>query len=266
MFATDFLFDSQRSSDFGCMICSFDDNSETATGGEMEYNVVKTPDTDKFTFYGSQSTSVITWKFSICKKPCKNNNMYFTQYEESMIAKWLIKTDGYRLIQFEQDGYEDIFYNVYINMLPHQIMGKTVGFDLTVTSDHAYGFTDIIKIKQRIDSSTQLKFNVHSDINTYILPIVKIYRGSTMIGNFSINNHSDTALTNSILNKPIIFENIEGNIVMNSDIETIEGLSNANDFNWNFIRLKDGLNIITTDSDIGFDIELLYREPRYIRV
>lgn len=29
MFATDFIFDSQRLSDFGCMICSFDGDFQT---------------------------------------------------------------------------------------------------------------------------------------------------------------------------------------------------------------------------------------------
>ena len=47
--------------------------------------------------------------------------MHFSQYEESMIMKWLAKTDGYRWIQFEQEGYEDIFYKVMINALPHQV-------------------------------------------------------------------------------------------------------------------------------------------------
>lgn len=251
------------------MICSFNGNggTETAAGGEIEYNIVKTPGSNKFDFYGSQFNTTITWNFSICKNPCRKGNGCFDQYEESMIKKWLLKTDGYRMMQFDQGGYEDIFYNVYFNAAPHQILGKTVGFDLTATSDCAYGFTDIIKIEMdRIDSSTQLKFNVHSDINTYILPTVKIYRGYAMIGDFSINNYSDTELANPILDKPMAFKNIQGNIVMEPEIGAIEGLTRADDSNWSFLKLKDGMNIITTDSDIGFGIELLYREPRHIRI
>lgn len=266
MFATDFLFDGQRASDFGCMICSFDGNTETASCGEIEYNVVKAPDNDIFTFYGSQFNSTIVWNFSICKNPCVNSKFYFNQYEESMIAKWLIKTDGYRWLQFEQDGYEDIFYKVYVNMLPHQTNGRTVGFDLTVTSNCAYGFSNIIKQYRRIDSDTKIKFNVYSDINTYILPTIKIIRGSSMIGDFSINNFSDDLLEKSVLNKPIIFKNIQGNLTVNSDTETIDGLSTPDDFNWSFLRLVDGVNIITTDSEIGFGIEIQYREPRFIRI
>lgn len=257
MYATDFLFDGQRASDLGLMICSFNGDFETATGGEIEYNVVKTPNRDNFTFYGSQLNSVITWNFSICKNPCKNDNMYFDQYEESMIAKWLVKTDGYRWIQFEQEGYEDIFYNVCISMTPHQVAGRTVGFDLVATSDCAYGFTDVIKKEQiRMDSNTCFQFNVHSDINTYILPIIKIYRDSGMIGDFELNNQNDT----------MIFKDIKENLTINCDIETVEDLTKPDDFNWCFLKLTDGMNVITTKSDVGFGIEIFYREPRYVRV
>lgn len=266
MFATDFLFDGQHASDLGFIICNFGE-VESASGGEIEYTILKTPDKDKYTFYGSQFNSVITWKFSICKDPCKNKNMYFDQYEESMVAKWLLKTDGYRYLQFNQEGYEDIFYKVYFNISQHQINGKTIGFDLTATSNCAYGFTDIITIeKRRLDSSNFLKFNVHNDVNTYIYPIIKINRGYTMIGDFSIANYGDLSLTNPILEKSIQFKNIEGNIIIDSDIESIEGLKTPNDFNWIFMKLRDGMNIITTDSEIGFGIEIQYREIRYIKV
>lgn len=256
MFATDFLFDNQRASDFGLMICSFDGGAETASGGEIEYNVVKTPNRDKYTFYGAQFDSVITWAFSICKNPCKNDTLYFDQYEESMIAKWLLKTDGYKSFQFDQEGYEDVFYNVYINISPHQTAGKTVGFDLEVTSDCAYGFSDIITRKAVISSSAPLTLNVHSDINTYILPYVKI-NGT---GDFCINNDEDKS------QKAAEIKNVSQEIIMDSDTDMISGIDSPNDFNWHFLRLVDGMNVITTNSGSGIEIEIRYREPRRVIV
>lgn len=261
MFAMDFLFDGQRASDFNLMICSFNGESETVSGGEVEYNVVKTPGRDRFTFYGSQLNSVLQWNFSICKNPCRNTNQssqYFDQYEESMVSKWLIKTDGYRYFQFDQPGYEDIFYNVCFNITPHQINGHTVGFDLTATSDCGYGFTDIIKRKAIIKYGVDFKLNVHSDINTYILPLVKI-KG---VGNFYIKNNSD------IMQKESDFENVSSTkqIIMDSDCDSIYGIDNPNDFNWYFLRLVDGINNITTNSITDIEIEIQYREPRYIKI
>ena len=263
MFATDFLFDNQRASDLGLMICSFNGEMETASGGEIEYNVVKTPNRDKFTFYGSQFNSPIEWNFSICKNPCKNENLYFNQDEESMVYKWLIRTDGYKLLQFDQPGYEDIFYNVYINLIPHQISGQTVGFDLTVISDCAYGFTDIIKKKATISNSDVLQLNIHSDINTYILPKVKI-KGR---GNFAINNYRDKERQISILDKAMDFKNVSLDITMDSDADIVTGLSNPSNFNWHFMRLIDGMNFICADSTSNnIEIELEYREPRLVRI
>lgn len=276
MFAEDFLFHHHRASDFGFMICSFDGDSGTVSGGEIEYHVVKTPDRDKFTFYNSQFNTALVWNFSICKDPFKNDNLYFDQYEESQVAKWLLKTDGYHWFQFDQDGYEDIFYRVYINMVPHQISGRTVGFDLTVTSDCAYGFTDIITKKATINSSTPLKLNIHSDINTYILPYIKI----NGVGDFYLSNDSDLS-QNQLNGKETHLMNVKNITVMDSENdmigiwdsekEIITDFHSPNDFNWYFLRLVNGVNIITTNfqngiGENGIEIEIKYREPRRVIV
>lgn len=266
MFATDFLFDNQRASDLGLMICSFDGEGETASGGEIEYNTVKTPGRDRFTFYGAQFSSALEWNFSICKNPCANKNLYFNQYEESMIAKWLLKTDGYRLLQFDQPGYEDIWYRACIRLVPRQIAGATAGFDLTAMSDCAYGFSGPITKKATISQNNPLVLNVHSDVNTYILPRVTI-KG---IGNFEIRNHRDDAKKTPILNTPVAFQNAPSetskiDVTMDSDSDIITNLSAPDRFNWHFLRLADGINVISTHSD-GVDIEIEYREPRFVRI
>lgn len=259
MFASDFLFDNQRASDLGLIICSFNNEFETASGGEIEFNTIHTPGNDKFTFYGSQFNSVITWNFSICKNPCSNKILYFDQYEESLIVKWLLHTDGYKILQFYQEGYSDISYYVYFNIIPHQIEGKTVGFDLTATSNCGYGYTNIIKRKTIINSSMPLKINIHSDINTYILPIVKV-KGE---GRFSIDNYKDMDLKYSILDKKIELA-ITKEVIMDSENDVIIGLQNPDDFNYHFLKLIDGINIITTDSISNIELEIQYREPRRI--
>lgn len=262
MFATDFLFDNQRASDFGLTICSFNGDFETASGGEIEYNVAKTPSRDRFTFYGAQLNSVITWNFSICKNQCQNQTLYFNQYEESAIAKWLLKINGYRELQFDQEGYEDITYNAYFNMAAHQINGKTVGFDLTATTDCGYGFTGTIKRTATINASTPLKLNIYNDINSYIFPHVKIKRKGGY-GDFYIKNESDKQ------NRQTEFINMQNEsfeIVMDSDSDTILGLHDPNKFNWYFLRLIDGCNTIQTNSEYDIDIEIQYKEARRVFV
>lgn len=273
MFATDFLFNNLRASDLGLMICSFDSSPEPASGGEIEYNVVKTPGRDRFTFYGSQFNSALEWNFSICKDPDLNCSPAFTQYEESRIAKWLLRSDGYKPLQFLQEGYENIFYNVCFRIMPHQIAGETVGFDLTATSDCAYGFSELIKKTAVIKEGAPLELFLHSDVDTYILPRVKV----TGKGNFYISNDNDI-LQNVSLQKETLFRNMptdaEWKIIMDSDTDTILSvnsetnqtapLSNPNQFNWYFLRLVGGRNILSTNSKLDVTIELQYREPRFV--
>ncbi len=271
MYATDFLFDRQRASDFGCMICSFDGGLQPVSGGEIECNAIKTPGTDTFTFYGSQFNSALTWTFSICKNPCKNKDIHFSQYEESMIMKWLAKTDGYRWLQFNQEGYEDIFYKVNINALPHQVAGRTIGFDLTATSNCAYGFTDVITKKASIALMEPFLLNIHSDIDTYILPIMKVKYKPTNPRPLSFDNcrsgrNFSYGNADSILDKPIKIENMSQDVTMDSDMGIIKGLARPNDFNWSFLKLVNGTNVIMTDHGRDIEIELQYREPRYVRV
>lgn len=261
MFATDYLFDLQRLSDFGCMICSFDGDLDTASGGDIEFNVVKAPNRDRYTFYGSQMESVLTWNFSICKNPCLYNEyseLFFDQYEESMISNWMLKRDGYHWLQFDQEGYEDISYNVQVtSMTPHQIDGKTIGFDLSVVSDCGYGFTNEIVKKFTINSSNSYTLTLHTDMTEYVLPYIVIDGN----GKFKINNENDT------LQSATQFKNINDQIVMDSDNNIITGINDFDeDFNWYFLRLVNGDNKLTTDSSSDIEIEIIYREARRVIV
>lgn len=276
MYATDFIFDGHRARDFGCMICSFDENAGTVSGGEMEYSTVKPPGSDRTVFYGAQFNSAATWNFSICKDPDLGGSPYFDQYEEGRILKWLVKTDGYHFLQFEQEGYEDIYYRVYFNVLPHQAFGQTVGFDLTVTSDCAYGFSGIITRKAEFSSHAWLMLDVHSDVNAYILPTVRIKSA----GSLTINNYSEPAnaasppTEESLIGKPSVFRKIGGDdgmygeILMDSASDIVTGLGSPGDFNWNFLKLADGKNFLEFSSGTGSPVyvEIQYREPRYVRI
>lgn len=258
MFATDFLFDNNRASDLGLMIGSFNNELPTAAGGDIEYNIVKTPNRDTFDFYGAQLNTFITWNFSIVKNPCLSNDQspYFSQYEESRIAQWLLKQDGYRWFQFDQKGYQDVYYKVHINMLPRQIGGKTVGFDLTVTSNCGYGYSEEIFKEYTINKDKPIRLDIHSDINSHILPHITL----NGMGTFYISNKSD------LPRKYTKLEHINGEIILSCDDDMIEGISSPNDFNWYFLRLVNGVNHIVTDSQNDINIKIIYREPRRIIV
>lgn len=268
MFATDFIFNGQRASDFNVVICSFDGEFQVASGGEVELIVVKSPDSDKFTFYGAQYNTVLTWTFSIAKKICSpTEDMYFSQYEERQIAKWLLQRDGYHWFSFIQsENEEDILYNVNITMHPRQIGGRTIGFDLVVTSDSSFGYTPLITKKAIINPNKPLVFYIDTDTKNYLLPVTYI----TGNGDFYICNENDSTT------RHCEFKNMNAStsVMMDSENEIIPGILPDN-FNWTFLRLVDGKNTIIvapiniengTPLDGDIELEIKYREIRRVVV
>lgn len=270
MFTTDFVFDGKRASDMGFVLCSFDGEREPATGGEVEFEVVKPPDNDKFEFYGAQYTSPLEWNISIMKDICRyKEDLYFTNEEERMVYKWLQRRDGYHWFCFcKQDEDAEVVFNVKINVLPHCIGGRTIGFDLTVTTDSAFGYTPLQKKVGSVSKSSPFILYVDTDTKGYILPEINII-GS---GKFYISNDSDP-VRNYANGKAAEFgtektsdqQSVSGTIYMNSEYGILEGTALSN-FNCRFLRLVDGKNVFTTNSTNAIKLEIFYREVRRIAV
>lgn len=264
MFTTDFIFDGQKASDHGVVICSFDGEYQPVTGGEVEFEVVKPPDNDKFEFYGAQYTTPLEWNISIMKNPCNKSSddeFYFTNEDERMIYKWLQKRDGYHWFCF-CDEYEDgeVYFNVKINIAPHYINGKIAGFDLVITADSAFGYTALKKKVGSLTSNSPFILYVDTDTKHYILPEINI----TGSGNFYISNDSDP-VRNITNKKAAEFKSASGTMYMNSEYGVLDGLDLAN-FSCRFLRLVDGKNVFTTNSTSAIKLEIFYREVRRIVV
>lgn len=265
MFAQDFLFDKQKLSDFGFVIGSETNGDAVVSGGDIEILSERTPDADNFTYYTGKLDSPIQFNFEIYKLNCDDlNDIYVTSREQSMIAKWLIRKSknlGYGWLQFDQETYQDIYYKVcFTSMLPIQVMGRTVGFQLSCTSNCGYAFSEEKKHLFTISSTMTKNIIVTSDIQTYIYPLIKL-TGDLAIVN--INNLDDTQQTQTTISSS------SSTVVIDSENDIITGISNPqSDFNWYFPRLIDGENHlrITGSSTRTVTVELTYREPRRILV
>ena len=264
MFASDFLFDDQKASDFGLIISSESGGDAVVSGGEIDIVSVRPPDRDSFDYYLGKLDSPIQFNFSVLKYSCDDpNDIYVTPEEESRIARWLLrksKHQGYGWLQFDQDYYRDICYKVFFTeMKPMQVNGRTVGFELACISNCGYAFTNEKKHYFNLVSGTDVTIVLTNDIITYIYPRMKIIGGS---GNFYIRNLSDPDVQNSKSD----FQNIASDLDINSEDDIINGILSPTDFNWIFPRMVDGDNVFTTNSSNTLTIELTYREVRRILV
>lgn len=259
MYASDFIFDGACASDYGLIIGTFDGDG-SFSGGNIEYTVIKPPNRDEYDFYGSSINEVIKWNTSVILNPCNNsNNGYLTCEEERLIASWLIRRDGYKWWQPIQDGYEDIFYKVQINATPHQVGGRTVGFDLEIISNCGYGFSHEINSSVIFSKDNPIVLDIYNDIQGYTYPKIT-FDFNSELESITINNINDISQDESIIT------NISNPITMDSKNDIITGLSSPNCFNYNFIRLINGTNVIETDCESDINVNISYREARRVIV
>ena len=262
MHSDTFNFDGHDLSDFGCIICSFDSNGITIEGGDIEYNVAKTPNSNMNGYVGNEYSDPYKFTFSIMKNNCVKNNKtdYFTVPEQTEILKWLMKENGYGLFYFDGDEMRDIYYFAYINAVPHYISDKVYGYDLTVTTNAPCGFTKEYNKIYNIGTSQTIPLFVHHDVLRYCYPQITITATSN-ITEVIIRNTTDT-----FLNQTMRIKNIKNGQIINIDCENgqISGID-YDYFNWIFFRLIDGFNNIQFSTDGTFKIEIKYRETRRIR-
>ena len=269
MYANDFLFDGQKLSDFGMIIGGVDTDGEAVvSGGEIEVVSMRPPDRDNFDYYTGKLDSPIQYNFGILKYSCEDpNDVYVTPEEESRIARWLLrksKTQGYGWLQFDQDYYRDICYKVICtDMKPIQVIGKTVGFELTFVSNCGYGFTNEKKHRFTLVKNSNKTIVLTNDMDTYVYPKIKI-TGAT--GSFIFGNITEMAKSGSIATE---FFNLSGSTTLTLDCENdiITGIDDdPTKFNWIFPRMIEGDNEFFTHSTTPMTVEISYREARRILV
>lgn len=260
MYAQNFIYNNIPSQTYGVIICSFDGSENTASGGEIQVNSALAPGRDTYDFYGRQFSDPLSWSFSICKNPSvAKDDMFFTHAEERHIARWLLGAPGYHTLKFCDGDYEEISYDVCFNMTPHQINGKTAGFDLTATCRHGYGFGQTLFINGRLNRESPIDIQVNNDLSQRCFPHITLICS----GSFHITNRDRQG--NKICEAQ--FKNIPENskITMDSENDLIYGLTSPNDFvNWEFLYLQNGFNQITTDAEGDITFSANYREVRRV--
>ena len=97
----------------------------------------------------------------------------YASHEQSVISKWLKKRDNYHWVQFNEEGFEDIAYKVQTNLAPYLFNGKVIGYNVTMTSNCGYGFSNEIIIEETIDKNKPLYINLHNDTDSYSFPLIK---------------------------------------------------------------------------------------------
>lgn len=273
MICTNFIFDNESLSDYGMIVCTFGDNNETSwSGGDITFNTQKAPSNDVHTFYTSSAETPLSCTFDICKNPClmnKDGIEYVTQDEYSALSRFLKRRDGFHWMQFDNEGFEDIYFNAKFDMQPKEICGRTVGFTLTMTTDSPYGYSRLVTKSFELSATSPTKsFINYDDVVGISYPILKIKPKSD--GNLILTTGCSDEERTTVIN------NVKTNseILLDGNNDYYEGINNPNDFNYEFPIIsntyknrKTNVGIQTTGNvSVGCSVYFEYRYKRMVTV
>lgn len=280
MYAEDFEYADEKLSDYGMMICQFDDAGlETlSSGSDITFNQIPINRGRSFSLGSAAYDTAVTATFQICKDPYltdREKALIFSAAEISSLQRWLCRNHQYHRFKIDQEGFEHIYWNGTFSAKQIELNGQVIGMELTLYTDAPYAYMDEICIEiteqdLKRDSEGNYLFDLYdvSDEEGYRYPDMEI----------TILNAADTGagckfvLTNSLdPDRPLIIKHCSGNevIKINGGSHTISSSANrslANDFNYCFPRIINSYteNKNTFTASLNCKIKLSYSPIRKV--
>ena len=267
MVACDFIYDGERISDHGFIICSFDDDDSLNTvsaGSEITFNTAMIGDGRWHALTSTQYDTCFETTFQICKDPSNGvvqSDMVITEQERKSIMRWLNRKQFLRF-KLVDDGWDDLYMEASFNLSRIELGGRLYGFELHMTTNSPYAHMEPRRIKLVFDSGNlsqvQTIFDESDEIG-YIYPssmtITCKQSGHLQIKN-NIENRTMQVL-NCTAGERIVLDCIRHIIATSSETHKI-----SSDFNYSFFRIANTYNNRANDISVSIpcEIELVY-EP-----
>lgn len=173
-----------------------------------------------------------------------DDGSFLDRYELDAVASWLTGLDGYRWLSIVQEDMTQVRYKCYISSLEIIDYGMIPwALRATITCDSPFAYLSPHIYTFNVSGTTDNIYIMNeSSLNGYYYPTIKYNR--TGGNSLSITNKSDKDYTFAITGIPssvnqISVNNENGVIENNADLNLYDG------FNFNFFRLKRGLNQLT---------------------
>lgn len=240
MKALDFNYDGLFLSDFGCIICTFNDPStdDYSVGSEISFNTATVNFGKRNYLTGIQYDECLKAEFSICKNVenmMDEENRYFTIEQQRELTRWLNRPEFLPLYIIDE-GYENIYFEGSFNLSKVEVAGNIIGFNLEFTSNRPFGLNRPYVRKFSITQAEQrIVIQDMSDEIGYIYADLTITCGSA--GTLSITNDLDgrvTEVRNCLAGETITMKDM----IIESDNATHQ-LNIMNDFNFSFLRISN---------------------------
>lgn len=237
MVLTDFEYDGQRLSSWGCVPCSFESlESTVSTGNELELNTVKPPRSNQnriiSTGYGTNFELVMY----LCKGTCPEpETFYFSESEVNSLLRWLNRRTYCKFKPIYNDGsFSNVFYNATFNVKLISAAGNVIGLELTMITDSPYAYQETRTVT--FPNARMFQWSDTSDEIGTIPCDVQI----------TCHEAGDLVITNSLDQiNPVKIQNVQvGEVItLKGKTKMITSSTNHpklyNDFNYGFIRMAN---------------------------
>lgn len=237
MNAIDFLYDGQYLSDYGFIICDFDDTSGVSTvsaGSTLTFNKVAEYDGKQHVLTSTKYDECITTTFDICKNPDLYDDLEITNDEVRDMMRWLNRRDFLKFQLYDEDlDIDSCYYEASFNIEKIKISEKIYGLRLTMETNKPFAYgeerTDRFVFARNTDVKT---LNDMSDEIGVTFPFMKITCQAN--GNLSIHNDlfdCTTTINNCTTGEVITIDN--GAQIITSSVASHKIY---NDFNYEFFK------------------------------
>ncbi|MBQ4523296.1 MAG: hypothetical protein IJA10_10155 [Lachnospiraceae bacterium] len=254
---TDFEFNGQKLSDFGCILCSFNGGSGIKTvsiGSNLSLNTINRPRLNKFKILSTKYDEPFSATFQICKNECGyfiNEKRFMTENEVSKIMRWLNKKSYRKFKMIYSDGKcSNMYFRGTFSSIQMVTLGENIiGLELSFQADASFGYYEPLDFDMDFsDINDEFSIYDNSDEIGYIYPRVL---------QITVLEDGDLEIKNSQEEESVIIKNcVEGEII------TLDGenkiiISNKshptlyNDFNYNFVKIINKCG----DSDDYYEVD-----------
>lgn len=265
LFGKDLIFSEFRSSDYGLILSSFDDQKEKEDETGFTISTVEefigsnpTP-----RYLGDKYTNKIKPRVTFMKNPClyNNNNTHFTEKECRNIMRTLTSIRGYQWMKVVNDSNEDDiwFRSKIVNISSKKIGGLIFGIIIDMECDSSFAWSSEILIDLRFTTDKSVRiYSDTDDLHNYIYPMTSI----------KFNNKGVFTLTNKTENRISEIKNVKAGEIITIDSKneiitsSVDHPLLLDDFNLNWIRLMPDANELVTNMDA--QITFKYRVPRKV--
>lgn len=197
MYAEDFEYDGTKLSDFGFVICNFNEDSgitNLSAGAEIVFDTVPVNHGRRRILTGSKYQECLSATFDIIKDPCANENIAISDSEYIKLLTWL---NRHKFLNFNFVNTEEVnilrYYKASFNIEDIRIDDTLYGLHLNMTTDKpfCYGYD---KSLSKLYYPTSVNYILPTNENgmlIYSLDQFESFDGYTRYQNIYINNYSN---------------------------------------------------------------------------